>query len=90
MSTQVEADSQRRVTGERLTVPTALEIQPLAECVKVRTKGSCGKGKLGKLVSDSEKIFHQSVDKSDQRPGFQHLAFCKTKLKADLKRKENI
>lgn len=47
MSTQVEADFQRRVNGERWPVPTGLEIQALTECVKVRTKVSCGKGKSG-------------------------------------------
>lgn len=83
--TQVRAESQRRMNGGRRPVPTTLEKWSLTEGVKVRTEWICGKVNPGKLINDSEKTFHQYVDKSVQGPGFQPLSFCKTKLKTDLK-----
>lgn len=63
----------------RRPVPTSLEICSWTEGVKVKTDWTCGKVNSGKLLKDSEKAFHQNVDKSVQGPGFQPLMFCKTK-----------
>lgn len=57
---------------------------------KSEDKGELWQGKFRELVSDSKKILYQSVGRSHQRPGFQQLAFRKTKQKADLKRKYSI
>lgn len=62
----------------------------LEKMCKGEDKGDLWQWKFRQLVSDSEKIFYQSVDKSHQTPGFQQLAFCKTRQKADLKRKYSI
>lgn len=75
MSTQMRAESQRRVNSRRRPVPTALEMRSLKRSYKGEDRLDLWQVNSGKMVRDTEKIFHQNVNKTVQEPGFQPLTY---------------